>query len=92
MKCKTQYRQLISKLNNKLNTVQIKQCSKEWSKIDFENVTSVTLNKNYKCFLNDKEIHDKDRVKCQENFKNFILQCKQDSNTSNFTSNLNSKK
>ena len=94
LKCKTHYRQLISKLNNKLNTVQIKQCSKEWSKIDFENVTSVTLNKNYKCFLNDKEIKDEDRVKCEENFKNLIFRSvlESTSNTNNFRNNLNLKK
>ena len=50
LKCKTSYRQLISKLNKTLNTVQINQCSKQWSKIDFEKVTSASLYKNNKSF------------------------------------------
>lgn len=86
LKCKTHYRMLISKLNKKLDTLQIKQCSKEWSTIDFDNVTSISLNNNQKCFLNDKEIDDKDRITCEENFKKYIENCKLNSE---LNSNLN---
>ena len=85
LKCKTHYRMLISKLNKKLDTLEIKQCSKEWSTIDFDNVTSISLNINQKCFLNYKEIDDKDRIKCEENFKKYIENCKLNSNLNKTT-------
>ena len=75
LKCKTQYRKLLSTLNKKLDTTQIKQCGKVWSEIDFAKVTSVTNAKQKKAFLNKKKDgsdrfpDDKDRVSCAENFK-----------------------
>ena len=75
LKCKTQYRKMLSSLNRKLDTTQIKQCGKNWAGIDFAKVTSVTNAKQKKAFLNKKKDgtdrfpDDNDRVVCAENFK-----------------------
>ena len=39
LKSKTEYRKILSVLNKKLDTLQIKQCNHQWSKIDFNNVS-----------------------------------------------------
>jgi hypothetical protein len=59
----------ITKLNKYLDTTQIKMCEKQWTDIDFNHVTSKTLAKNRKAFLNDKNKLDIDRIKCAENLK-----------------------
>jgi len=51
-KCEMEYRQLISYLNRRLDTTQIKQCENEWSQIEPSNITSQTLFKQRKAFLN----------------------------------------
>lgn len=79
LKCKTHYRKIISKLNSVLDTLQIKQCNHNWSSINFDNVTSISLSKQKKAFLNVKkngEIRypeNVDRIECSENF-NFHIQ------------------
>ena len=79
LKCKTHYRKIISKLNSVLDTLQIKQCNHNWVAIDFDNVTSISLSKQKKAFLNVKkngEIRypeNSDRIECSENF-NFHIQ------------------
>lgn len=78
LKCKTEYRKILSKLNKYLDTTQIKQCGKEWSLIDFNKVTSVTLSKQKKAFLNIKKngeerfIDNFDRKVCADNFNSHI--------------------
>jgi hypothetical protein len=78
LKCKTDYRKILSVLNRKIDTIQIKQCGKEWSKIDFNKVTSVTLSKQKKAFLNIKKNGDircpesSDRITCADNFNTHI--------------------
>jgi hypothetical protein len=78
LKCKTEYRKLVSSLNRKIDTLQIKQCGKAWSSIDFDHVTSVSLSKQKKSFLNIKKNGDirfpdnDDRNKCAENFTTHI--------------------
>ena len=52
VKCKTEYRKMLSMLNKKIDTLQIKQCGKTWAEIDFQKVTSVSLSKQRKAFLN----------------------------------------
>ena len=75
LKCKTQYRKLLSSLNTKIDTTQVKQCGKNWTEIDFAKVTSITISKQKKAFLNKKKDgsvrfpEDKDRVECAENFQ-----------------------
>ena len=77
-KCKTKYRMLIAKLNKKLDTTQIKQCDKEWTQIKFDTVTSITLAKQKKAFLNinndgtTKYPEDLDRISCALHFKTHI--------------------
>jgi len=74
LKCKTEYRQLLSALNRKIDTLQIKQCGNSWSKIDFNKVTSVSLSKQRKAFLNVTKKGEprfpgnSDRVECAEHF------------------------
>jgi hypothetical protein len=77
LKCKTQYRKLISNLNKKLDTVQIKQCSKQWANIDPSNQTSITMNRQKFAFLNKTKLgarryEDPDRIDCAKKFEAFI--------------------
>lgn len=78
LKCKTDYRKLLSKLNAKLDTTQVKQCDKRWSEIDFSKVTSITINKQKKAFLNKKKDgsirfpQNDDRIACAQHFTNRI--------------------
>ena len=78
LKCKTNYRKIISALNKKLDTLQIKQCDKNWQHINFNNVTSISLSKQKKAFLNinkkgvTKYSNNEDRQLCATNFTNFI--------------------
>jgi hypothetical protein len=82
-KCLTHFRQdVIVPLNKKLHTPQIKQCGKEWSKINLEkDVTSVTMRKQRRAFQNvDKKgeirSQDPDRIECGKNFENLIARAK----------------
>ena len=78
-KCLTNFRQTISGINKKLNTVQINQCDNKWGDINFDkNVTSITMRKQTKAFLyTNKHVTEHngeyyDRMKCCENYKNYI--------------------
>jgi len=76
LKAKMDYRKLISSLNKKLDTVQIKQCANTWADIDPTRQTSITLHKQKKAFLNltkkgeQRSLLD-DRVLCAEKFTEF---------------------
>jgi hypothetical protein len=75
--CKMRYRKLLSELNVKLDTTQVKQCGKVWASIDPNHVTSVTMFKNKKAFLNlDKKNNTRsselDRKTCATNFEKFL--------------------
>ena len=78
LKCKTEYRKVLSALNRKIDTLQIKQCGNAWSSIDFNHVTSISITKQKKAFLNVNKsgevrfADDQDRIDCSENFKNHI--------------------
>jgi Mg-chelatase subunit ChlD len=78
LKCKTEYRKVLSALNRKIDTLQIKQCGKVWSSIDFNKVTSISITKQTKAFLNVSKsgvtrFQDvPDRVQCAENFNNHV--------------------
>jgi hypothetical protein len=78
LKCKTEYRKILSSLNKKIDTLQIKQCGKVWSTIDFNKVTSVSLSKQRKAFLNvtkkglSRFPDDEDRVECAAHFNEHI--------------------
>lgn len=73
------YRKLISEINRRLDTTQIKQCVHRWAEIDFNNVTSITMNKQSKSFLNVKPDGktsryetDEDRNECSINYEQYI--------------------
>ena len=89
-KAKTKYRQLVSSLNSRLDTVQMKQCSKNWSKIQFKNVTGTTLVKDRVAFLNnnkgDPNPNNEDREVCRNNLLNYILDGHFECNSHNHTS------
>ena len=78
LKCKTHYRKMISSLNKKIDTLQIKQCDKKWSDICFSNVTSISLAKQKNAFMNIKQnggirhTDSRDRIDCASNFKSHI--------------------
>ena len=77
LKCFTEYRKLCSTLNTKLDTVQIKQCSGNWSQIDPDNQTSITMHKQKKAFLNKNKKGGQrselsDRIECAGHFKEYI--------------------
>jgi hypothetical protein len=51
-KCKTQYRQLITKLNRHIDTIQIKQAGGRWAEIDHAKTTSLTMKSQINALLN----------------------------------------
>jgi hypothetical protein len=77
-KCKTEYRKILSTLNKKIDTLQIKQCDRTWADINFQKVTSVSLSKQKKAFLNitkngkTRYPSDQDRIDCSDNFNEHI--------------------
>ena len=80
-KCLTNYRKLIASMNKKLNTTQIDQCNKTWSKINFDkNVTSITLHKQKYAFQNIYKNNmlrtiEVDRLQCSSNYLEYIKRC-----------------
>ena len=76
IKAKMDFRRLISSLNKKLDTVQIKQCANKWATIDPEHQTSITMHKQKRAFLNiDKNGQQRstnvDRIECANKFKEY---------------------
>lgn len=77
-KCYMDYRRVVSSLNKKLDTLQIKQCDNSWSQINFNNVTSISMVKQKEAFLNKKKngkakYEDReDRIQCAKNFEKYI--------------------
>jgi hypothetical protein len=77
-KCKAQYRALSTRLNQYLDTVQIKQSAKNWAFIDHSKTTSITMVKQRKAFFNQtkkggqQRSHESDRVQCAENLRSYL--------------------
>jgi len=77
-KCYMDYRRIVSALNKKLDTLQIKQCDNNWSQINFKNVTSISIIKQKNAFLNIKKNGEpkyadrEDRIHCAKNFEEYI--------------------
>jgi hypothetical protein len=70
------YRKLISSLNKKLDTVQIKQCANEWRNIEPTKQTSITMHKQKRAFLNKTKKDEQrttlyDRIICGQKFEEF---------------------
>ena len=79
LKAKMEYRRLISSLNKKLDTVQIKQCANNWAQIEPTKQTSLTLHKQKKAFLNitkkgEQRTTHEDRIECAHHFEKFAQQ------------------
>lgn len=77
LKAKMDFRKLISSLNKKLDTVQIKQCANNWATIDPAKQTSITMHKQKKAFLNlDKtgntRYESDDRIECANHFTEYV--------------------
>lgn len=77
-KAKMDYRKLISTLNRKLDTVQIKQCANNWSEIEPLKQTSITMHKQKRAFLNKTKKGEQrslleDRIVCAAKFEDFAL-------------------
>lgn len=77
IKAKMDFRKLLSSLNKKLDTVQIKQCGKIWAEIDPSKQTSITMHKQKTAFLNltknrQPRYESEDRIACANNFKAFV--------------------
>ena len=78
LKCKLEYRQLLTTLNRVIDTLQIKQCAGKWSYINFDKITSVSLHKQKRALMNitkTKKVRypdDEDRVLCAELFESFV--------------------
>jgi hypothetical protein len=73
------YRKIISALNKKLDTTQVKQCDGKWAEINFDNVTSITMHKQTNSFLNLKKNgkttrceNDEDRDNCKNNYEEYL--------------------
>jgi hypothetical protein len=78
-KCKMDYRKIISSLNKRLETVQIKQCSNNWMDIDPSKITSITLHKERKALLNiermdsnKRRVPTMQRDSCAQKLKRYI--------------------
>jgi hypothetical protein len=77
-KAKMDYRKVISSLNKKLDTVQIKQCANNWSEIEPSIQTSITMHKQKRAFLNKTKKGEQrslldDRILCGKKFEEFAL-------------------
>ena len=72
-KARTHYRKILSHINKHIDTVQIKQCGNKWKDINFDKVTSNTMLKQKKAFLNDT-IDTDDRKMCCKNILEFMKQ------------------
>ena len=78
-KCYTHYRQqVLTPLNKRLNTPQVKQCAGEWGSIDFKrDVTSITMRKQTRAFMYQNKDgstrgEDPDRIQAAANFDAFV--------------------
>jgi len=76
IKARMDFRKLISSLNKKLDTVQVKQCGLNWADIDPSKQTSITMHKQKKAFLNltksgSQRTKLNDRIVCADKFKEF---------------------
>lgn len=76
IKAKMDFRKIVSALNKKLDTVQIKQCGLNWANIDPEKQTSITMHKQKKAFLNvdkygSQRNNTEDRMDCAIKFREF---------------------
>lgn len=87
-KAKMNLRKILSTLNRQLDTVQIKQCGKKWSKIIPESQTIRNLKIYKNAFLNKSSIETSDRIICSYNFEEYY-NSKEKSSSENELSKIN---
>jgi len=68
---KKKYRILLSFLNTKIDTPQIKETQGKWSEIIPENISLTTKSKQYNTFLNVNNSLDIERINCKNNFEKY---------------------
>ena len=70
------FARMVSSLNKRLDTIQIKMCGKRWADIDHHKTTSVTLTKSRSALMNKGkkrgESTETDRILCAEAFQTYI--------------------
>ena len=76
-KAYSDYRKLLSGLNEHLDTTQVKQCANNYASINYDNVTSVTMNRQRKAFQNinragDTRSSEPDRINGAVHFKKWL--------------------
>ena len=79
-KAEMNYRTILSRLNFRLGTIEINQCSNNWRLIDLDKVPSLAMNRYYYSFYFDRSGRDLDnspsirldRDKCRNNFVRHI--------------------
>ena len=76
-KAKMEFRKAMSNLNAALETVQVKQCAKQWSEIAPEKQTSITMFKQKRAFLNktkkgERKSAEEDRIACAQKFEEYV--------------------
>jgi len=68
---KKEYRKILSLLNQRLNTPQIKETERKWSEIIPERTSVTTRSKQYHTFINTNQKLQKERIQCQYNFERY---------------------
>lgn len=66
---KKEYRFILSSLNRKLGTPQIKETERKWSEIKPEEISITTKSKQYYTFMNINKDKNPDRMQCEFNFQ-----------------------
>ena len=70
------FARMVSSLNKRIDTIQIKMCGNRWADIDHHKTTSVTLTKSRSALMNKGkkrgESSEPDRILCAEAFERYI--------------------
>lgn len=82
-KASRDFRKTLSTLNKYINTTQIAQCANDWSSIDFNQVTSITMRKNKLAFQNKNKqgaqrSSSADRIACAEKLSSHLEAARKD--------------
>jgi hypothetical protein len=78
-KCRMNFRKIVSNMNKYLDTIEIKQCSREWSKINPNKINTKTFILQKNALLNRNKDADSysiddmtDRYKCSQNIHDYL--------------------
>lgn len=84
---KKEYRQILSLLNQYINTPQIKETQQKWSEIIPDKISTTTKSKQYHTFINTYQNTQTERIKCQQNFEKYF----ENYNQNNYNQNYNNQ-